>query len=144
MRRFLKPGTVLGVIAVVIAMTGSAFAGSLITSVSIQDGTIKARDIRKGTITDDRLSADVRDQLSETGEDGAAGPRGPQGVQGDTGSQGPRGERGIAGPEGLGLQGPAGIPASPPTRPGSPLPATRARPRPTTWRRCAARRASAA
>jgi len=112
-RSFLKPGTVLGVIAVVIAMTGTAVAGSLITSVTIKDGTIKARDIRKGTITDDRLSADVRDQLAETGEDGAdgpAGPRGPQGVQGDSGPQGPRGERGVAGPAGLGEQGPAGNP----------------------------------
>ena len=113
MRRFLKPGTVLGVIAVVIAMTGSAVAGSLITSVSIKDGTIKARDIRRGTINESRLSADVRNQLSETGEDGADGPagqRGPQGVRGDSGPQGPRGERGHTGPEGLGLQGPAGNP----------------------------------
>jgi Collagen triple helix repeat (20 copies) len=112
-RRFLKPGTMLGVIAVVIAMTGSAVAGTLITSVSIQDGTIKARDIRKGTISESRLSADVRNQLAETGEDGAdgpAGPRGPQGVQGDSGPQGPRGVQGFTGPPGQGEQGPAGSP----------------------------------
>jgi hypothetical protein len=40
MRRFLKPGTVLSAIAVVFAMSGTAVAGSLITSKNIKDGTI--------------------------------------------------------------------------------------------------------
>ena len=55
MRKRLSPGVILGVFAVVLACTGSAAAGSLITSGSIKDGTIRGRDIHKGTITSDPM-----------------------------------------------------------------------------------------
>ena len=79
MRKHLTPGTVLGTVAVVFACTGSATAGVLITSNSIKDGTIQARDIKKGTISSDRLASSVRTQLAKAGTPGPAGPAGPAG-----------------------------------------------------------------
>ena len=46
MRKRISPGVILGVFAVVLSVTGSAAAGSLITSAKIKDGTIQGRDIR--------------------------------------------------------------------------------------------------
>jgi hypothetical protein len=80
MRKHLTPGTVLGTVAVVFACTGSATAGVLITSNSIKDGTIQARDIKKGTISSDRLASSVRTQLAKAGTPGPAGPAGPSGT----------------------------------------------------------------
>ena len=79
MRKHLTPGTVLGIVAVVFACTGSATAGVLITSNSIKDGTIQAREIKKGTISTDRLASSVRTQLAKAGTPGPAGPVVPRG-----------------------------------------------------------------
>ncbi|HTE62425.1 MAG TPA: hypothetical protein VK631_18870, partial [Solirubrobacteraceae bacterium] len=86
MRKHIKPGTVLGLIAVVFAMTGSAFAAqSLTTSKHIKDGTIKSRD----------LSGAVKDKLNKAstkGKTGPAGPQGPAGTKGETGAAGAHGK----------------------------------------------------
>jgi hypothetical protein len=105
MRKRLSPGMILGVFAVVLACTGSATAGSLITSGKIKDGTIRGRDIRKGTITTDRLSSGIRRNLLKAG---TTGPKGDKGDKGDTGPAGPtlqgsapqKGEKGDPGPAG--------------------------------------------
>src|SRR4051794_10624458 len=99
MRKRVSPGVVLGVLALVLACTGSAAAGSLITSGKIKDGTIRDRDIRKGTITADRLSRGVRGQLKK------AGTPGPQGLKGDKGDKGATGQ---AGPTLQGSPAPSG------------------------------------
>src|SRR4051794_8294981 len=91
MRKHLSPGMILGVIAVVFACSGSAFAGSLITSGKIKDGTIQGRDIKKGTITSDRLAGSVRKQLLKAGKPGPAGAKGDTGATGATGATGSRG-----------------------------------------------------
>src|SRR4051812_38830040 len=91
MRKRLSPGVILGVIAVVIACSGSATAGVLITSGKIQDGTIQGRDIKKGTIGSDRLASTVRAQLLKAGTQGAQGPAGAKGDKGDTGETGATG-----------------------------------------------------
>jgi hypothetical protein len=105
MRKRLSPGVILGVFAVVLACTGSAAAGSLITSGKIKDGTIRGRDIHRGTITSDRLSAGVRHELKKAG---TPGPAGPKGDKGDTGAAGPS-LQGSAPQKGdTGPQGPAG------------------------------------
>jgi hypothetical protein len=128
--------------AAVALITGAttATAASLITSEDIQNGTIRASDIKKGTISENRLSSGVREQLGKVGEpgprgpDGATvygpkgdpGPQGPagkdgqngtnagpgaQGVKGDTGPAGPKGDPGLAGPAGAnGEPGPQGDP----------------------------------
>lgn len=87
MSRALKPRLpgllVAAAVLVVVAMSGSAVAASLITSKQIADGTIKLKDINKKT----------RAKLK-----GESGPQGPQGVQG------PKGDQGAPGP----ATGPAG------------------------------------
>jgi hypothetical protein len=104
MTKYLKPGWILGVIAIVFALAGSATASSLITSAKIKDGTIRTRDIRKGAVTRSRLSADVRATLNKAGNPTTVqssppqpGPAGPQGPKGDTGPQGPAGPAGSDG-----------------------------------------------
>jgi hypothetical protein len=90
-RKHIKPGTVLGLIAVVFAMTGSAFAAqSLITSKDIKDGTIKSRD----------LSGAVKDKLNKVGKTGKTGPAGTNGATGPQGAAGAKGDTGPAGAPG--------------------------------------------
>lgn len=113
MTKYLKPGWILGVIAVVLALAGSATASSLITSSKIKDGTIQTRDIKKGAVTRNRLSADVRATLkkattpvsvqSSPPQPGPTGPRGNTGATGPKGDKGDRGDRGATGPEGPAL-----------------------------------------
>ena len=104
MRKHLTPGTVLGTVAVVFACTGSATAGVLITSSSIKDGSIQARDIKKGTISSDRLASSVRTQLAKAGTPGPAGPAGAPGatttVQGSAPTSGKDGVNGKDGAPG--------------------------------------------
>ena len=118
MRKRLSPGVVLGVIAIVAACTGSATAGSFITSAKIKDGTIQGRDIRPGTISSDRLAASVRTQLTKAGTQGPKGDKGdagapgaavlgsaPQaGAKGDTGAAGAPGAAGKDGKDGKGAE----------------------------------------
>jgi hypothetical protein len=90
-RKHITPGTVLGLIAVVFALTGSAFAAqSLITSRDIKDGTIKSRD----------LSGAVKDKLNKKGAKGATGAQGPQGIPGTAGAKGEKGDKGDKGDKG--------------------------------------------
>jgi hypothetical protein len=128
-RKGFSPGVILGGIAVVLAMTGSAVAASAITSSQIKDGTIQSRDIRKGTIALNRLSPGLQERFATVGQSGpkgdsgaagpqgpkgdpgpsvfgnaplagAAGPAGPAGAKGDTGSKGDNGAQGDKGDKG--------------------------------------------
>jgi len=106
MRKRLSPGVILGVFAVILACTGTAAAGSLITSGKIKDGTIRGRDIHKGTITSDRLSNGVRRELREAGTPGPKGDKGDPGasapsVQGSAPQKGDKGDKGDKGRDGL-------------------------------------------
>ena len=96
MRKHITPGAVLGGIAVVLAMTGSAVAGSMITSGQIKDGTIQNKDIRKGTIQLNRLSPAAQASIKRAGKAGPTGATGAAGATGATGAQGPRGETGAS------------------------------------------------
>jgi hypothetical protein len=88
MRKHLKPGVVLGSIAVVLAMTGSAAAGSLITSAQIKDGTIQNKDIKQGTIALNRLTPAAQKAVRLAAKPGPAGPAGPAGAKGAAGADG--------------------------------------------------------
>jgi hypothetical protein len=88
-RKHISPGLVLGIVAVVIATTGSATAASLITSSKIKNGTIRGKDIHKRTITMDRLSHSVQQAIRKAGKPGPAGAKGDKGDKGDTGATGP-------------------------------------------------------
>jgi hypothetical protein len=109
MRKRLSPGLILGGVAVVLACTGSATAGSLITGGKIKDGTITAKDIKKGTLTSDRFATAVRSQLTKAGVQGPAGAKGDKGeagtpgatLQGSPPQKGDKGDNGAAGRDGL-------------------------------------------
>jgi hypothetical protein len=103
MRKRLSPGVILGVLAMVFACTGTAAAGVLITSGKIKDGTIRGRDIHKGTITSDRLSNGVRRELREAGTPGPKGDKGDPGTNGTSlqGSAPQKGDKGDKGQDGL-------------------------------------------
>jgi hypothetical protein len=97
-RKHIKPGTVLGLIAVVFAMTGSAFAAqSLITSKDIKDGTIKSRDL-SGAVKDKLDKVGKTGKTGSAGANGAPGPQGAAGAKGDTGPAGAPGKHGKDGP----------------------------------------------
>ena len=82
--KFRRPsaGLVVGIIALIVAMSGSAVAASLITSARIKDGTIQLKDISKKTRTALK---------GQRGPAGAAGATGPQGAQGNPGAAGANG-----------------------------------------------------
>ena len=75
--------------ALLVAMSGSAVAASLITSKQIKDGTIQTKD----------LSKKARGALN--GARGPAGLAGPQGPKGDAGAAGAAGKDGAPGKDGL-------------------------------------------
>lgn len=120
-----SPAMVVACIAVVLAMTGSAFAArALITGADIKDGSITRADLSGGTLKSlkgkhgpagrDGFTG-ARGPQGDTGPPGPAGPTGPVGPQGprgpvgDTGTQGPTGRTGPVGPRGdQGLQGTPG------------------------------------
>src|SRR5690606_6122071 len=56
MRGRISPSFVVAVLALVVALGGTAYASALITSANIKNGTIQAVDIKKKTITADRLA----------------------------------------------------------------------------------------
>jgi hypothetical protein len=106
--KMFKPGYVLGVVAVVLAMSGGAAASTLITSAKIKDGTVQSRDVKKGTLKRDRLSADVQSSLARADRSGttvqgsplAGGAKGDTGAKGDGGTKGDKGETGPSGLQG--------------------------------------------
>jgi hypothetical protein len=85
----------VGLIALVMAMSGSAVAASLITSKQIKDGTIQTRDLSKKAIR-----ALAKSTTATPGPQGPVGPAGPAGPKGDAGATGQTGAKGDAGPRG--------------------------------------------
>jgi hypothetical protein len=94
---------VASVVTAILLAAATAGASSLITSSNIKDGTIRARDIHKGSIYLNRLSKGTQSLIkkSRTGPAGAKGATGAQGPKGDTGPQGPKGTTGDRGAPGL-------------------------------------------
>ena len=79
MRSWLKrpsPATVIALVALVVASSGSAVAATLITSGKIKDGTIRLVDISSSA------------KKSLRGQTGKTGPRGATGAPGATGAAG--------------------------------------------------------
>jgi hypothetical protein len=125
-----SPAMIVACIAVVLAMTGSAFAArALITGADIKDGSISRADLsgsavrslkgkrgpagpagRDGFVGAQGPQGSTGAQ-GERGPAGPAGPQGPRGTTGDTGDIGPRGEKGDQGDQGpTGDTGPQGTP----------------------------------
>jgi hypothetical protein len=108
-----SPAMIVACIAVVLAMTGSAFAArALITGADIQNGTISRADLSASAARALRGKRGKRGPAGPAGRDGFVGPQGPQGSTGPQGDRGPAGPAGPAGPKGTtgdtGLRGPVG------------------------------------
>jgi hypothetical protein len=88
----------VGLIALVMAMSGSAVAASLITSKQIKDGTIQTRDLSKKAIRALAKSTTAtpgpQGPVGPAGPAGSAGPKGDAGATGGTGAKGDPGGRG--------------------------------------------------
>ncbi len=79
MGKNLKPSAAsvaLIVIALIVAVGGTATAARLITGAEIKNGTITGKDIKAGAVSEKRLSQGVKAKLN------AGGPRGPKGDPG--------------------------------------------------------------
>jgi hypothetical protein len=98
-------GTLVAYLALLVAVSGGAYAAVSVTGADIKNGTITAKDVKSRTLGTNQLSQKAIASLK--------GARGPQGAPGAPGSPGPKGERGEAGARGpAGVAGPAG-PAGP-------------------------------
>lgn len=99
MRKHFKrpsPGLAVGVIAVVLASSGSAVAAKQITSSQIKNNSITGADIKSRTIQASDLAASARTNTASSsspipGPVGPAGPAGPGGPAGPPGATGPTG-----------------------------------------------------
>jgi hypothetical protein len=86
---------VVACIAVVLALTGSAFAAqALITGADIKNGSVTRADLSGRTLKS------LKGKRGPAGRDGFTGARGPQGDTGPAGPAGPVGPAGPAGPKG--------------------------------------------
>jgi Collagen triple helix repeat (20 copies) len=113
-----SPAMVVAFIAVVLAMTGSAFAArSLITGADIKDGSISRADLSNRAV---KSLKGKRGPAGPAGRDGSAGPAGARGSAGPRGPAGPAGPRGATGDRGA--KGDPGAPGAPgaPGEPGAP------------------------
>jgi hypothetical protein len=88
------PAMIVALLALVLALSGSAVAASLITSKQIKDGTIQTRDLSKKAVKA------LQSGRGLAGAQGIAGPQGQKGDKGDAGEKGQTGERGEKGARG--------------------------------------------
>jgi hypothetical protein len=107
-RRF-TPAMIVAMIALAVALSGTAVAGAakLVTSNQIANGTIKLVDLKPSAKAALKGQTGATGLQGPQGEKGIAGPKGDKGDKGDTGAAGPQGPQGVPGPQGP--QGPAGI-----------------------------------
>jgi hypothetical protein len=93
MKHLKSPGVLLGIIAVILAVAGTATAASLISG----------QNIEKGSIPLNRLSKGTQSLVAKAGQPGPAGSRGVpgnDGVNGKDGATGAKGDTGAAGAKG--------------------------------------------
>jgi hypothetical protein len=93
MRRRITPSLVLSLVAVVLACTGSAVAGGLITGKQVKDSSLTGKDVKNKSLTPADFSGSVQ---GSQGRQGVAGVTGPAGAAGPAGAPGPAGPTGIA------------------------------------------------
>ena len=115
MKRITKGLILAGVFA--LCMSGGAVAAKKMTGTDIIDGSLTGKELKKGSIGENRLSQEVQRKLNTTvsasagtpgvkGDTGPQGPKGEKGAQGEVGPQGPKGDKGAQGE--VGPAGPAG------------------------------------
>ncbi len=100
-RRF-TPAMVVAMIALAVALSGTAVAGTtkLITGSQIKNGTIKLVDLHSSVKSALLGHTDATGAEGPVGPQGADGPMGPQGADGPVGPQGVTGDTGATGAPG--------------------------------------------
>lgn len=90
-----SPAMIVALIALFVALGGSATAGILVTGKQIRNGSVTGIDVKNNSLT----SKDIRDIRSKDIKDGSLRARDFR--TGELGSQGPQGERGPRGNPGV-------------------------------------------
>jgi hypothetical protein len=90
MRRLPSPAMIVALLALCVALGGSAYAASKINGNNIKNGTISGKKLKNRTITAKKLSSRISSPR------GRRGPRGYKGVRGAKGSKGDKGADGTA------------------------------------------------
>jgi hypothetical protein len=105
MRKIRRPSaaTLVAMLALFVASTGTAVAGALITGANIKNNTVSTLDVTNESLT----TVDIRNGSLRPIDFGGKLPAGPKGPKGPAGPQGPAGAAGPAGP--AGPQGAAGV-----------------------------------
>lgn len=99
LKKHLTPSMVVAMAALIVGLSGSAYAVT-----QLPKNSVGSPQIKNGAVKTVDLGRDVKRKLSKAGK---PGPRGPQGEQGPRGMTGPKGEQG---PQGLqGMPGPKGM-----------------------------------
>jgi hypothetical protein len=95
-----RPGAamIVAIVAVVMALAGTATAAGLITSSQIRDDTIVSADVKNRSLKLRDLSAGVQRSIKASAE---PAPAGPAGLAGPAGPAGPTGPQGVQGAPGL-------------------------------------------
>ncbi|WP_026910906.1 hypothetical protein [Patulibacter minatonensis] len=100
-----SPSLLVALLALFVALGGTATAAALIDGKRIRSGTVTGKQVKNRSLTSSDLSAStVKALQGRAGATGATGAVGPAGAAGPTGPVGPAGAVGAAGPA-----GPAGI-----------------------------------
>lgn len=98
-KKHLTPPMIVAMAALMVALSGSAYAVT-----QLPKNSVGSPQIKNGAVRTFDLGRDVKRKLAQAGK---PGPRGPEGEQGPRGLTGPAGE---PGPQGLtGMQGPRGV-----------------------------------
>jgi hypothetical protein len=99
MIRMPSAATMIALVALFVASTGTAVASGLITGASVKNGSLSGLDVANGSLTTvdvknhTLLPIDFKGPLPA----GAQGPQGPAGQQGSAGEQGAPGAPGVSG-----------------------------------------------
>lgn len=88
----MRPSILIAVLALFVAIGGTATAAGLINGKKIKAGTVTAKSIKNQTITTAKISTSALAAFA-----GDQGPRGERGPRGDKGPQGDQGEAGAPG-----------------------------------------------
>lgn len=102
-KRHINPALIISIIALFVALGGSAYAGIQLSKNSVgtaqlKNGAVSTSKVKNGAITKGKLADSVKKSI---GKEGPQGPQGPRGSQGDRGPQGDQGPQGNQGPAGL-------------------------------------------
>jgi Collagen triple helix repeat (20 copies) len=104
----ISPGTVLGLLALFVALGGVSYAAVTINGNNIQNNSIPGKKLKNGAVTNNKVKANslAANRLTSAARARLSGAQGPQGPPGPRGQRGARGVAGLSGAQGP--QGPAG------------------------------------